>query len=251
MPRVSRHSVEFEAGGLWYRADFMHQHVRTLTTKRSFVSKPGTTVTVETVQEDPKGLPNMIHQVRGEGGRILRVFPQRIRHYTRCVISLRDSESVWGEGISKCSMDDRYDWRVGVDLAFQRAMDDSIPEMKHHQLEMRQSFYFHMGQKIEKIPAKATLVVTPAPAIPPVGVPGRTLPRVPVQDLEPITLAGFVPVNRNGVNLLLPAGRAHEIIGREVDPKALPHNGDDFIEGVVIGGPTGSDVSDDVPAGGA
>ena len=96
MPRVSRNVVEFPVDGVIYVAKFQHAHA----------------------DRDSKGklLTNLTTQ---EGGKAISV-----QHITTCILSKRYGAYVGIHvmGISTCSLKEKYLWRKGIKLSFQRAL---------------------------------------------------------------------------------------------------------------------------------
>lgn len=220
--RLSKFVVEFKEGDIEYRASFFHTHVRMLPRKDISYARTldGGRAKIERtwLEEDPKGIPNQTAKIKviKPTGSFERIFPQRIRHITRCELTHAASDMVLAEGVAKCSMKDDYNWHVGINLAFKRAVAAEYPDMPRTQERMLIQFWLALRQKSPDYtrPSKKLAVHIPKNDghVPPVAPPGRgrtkVLPRIPGVPM-PI---GFVPVIRNGVTMVLPPGRAQEIL---------------------------------------
>lgn len=248
MARVNRFTVDYQLDGMWFRVEFFHQHVRQLKRKLTKVID-GITYTAEVLVEDPKGIPNQVATIHvpAEGATLKeRTFPQRIRHITRCKLTFRDSDTVFGEGEAKCSMSDKYIAAKGVGLSFIRAIDDAIPDMPRARRSHSLAFWRAYDQRPESTAlvaqVRATVVGQPLAATPdqrsvapPVSQPGDSRRRTP--PAEAFKLAARMPpmhamppgfvnfTNEHGVNLLLSPAQARL---RNMDPAG------DVIEGELI-----------------
>ena len=88
MPRVARNKVEFEVEGKSFEAQFSHYH-------------SGHGVDVRTV---------------GREGSI------KVKHLTICVLSEKGSPKA-ALGEAACSLKDTYNWRYGIKLSLERALE--------------------------------------------------------------------------------------------------------------------------------
>ena len=126
MPRTSRSTVVFTVDGTTYEANFKHEHTH-----------------------DAEGLsdPDPSRKLDAEG------YKSRVKHITICLLKEVNSPlSV--RGVSKCSMGDGYQWRLGIKQSFMRALGkanltptSAAPEVQAKYGKMMKAFFEEMRVK--------------------------------------------------------------------------------------------------------
>jgi hypothetical protein len=125
--------VEFRHGGLRFLAEFLHQHAEEHPTEKVHlpvwdeVPIDGGVLGSQKTEKfwvrddlDGKILKPIIETVDVDGQKIER----KLRHITTCKL-LAGEEIGWtqvGEGVSRCSVKDKYRWRFGVKESLKAAI---------------------------------------------------------------------------------------------------------------------------------
>ena len=142
MPRIARNIVEFESDGIKLRAVFQHQHAEEFDYREALPVYKDAVKEVELLEEVTGGTLGsqtttrrklmivervlvrkdfeyavktpLVEEVEIDGRRAER----KLRHITTCLLYTSADGIDWkqpiGEGKSRCSVKDKYNWRVGI-----------------------------------------------------------------------------------------------------------------------------------------
>lgn len=112
MPRISRTDVQWDADGHTWVARFTHRH--------------------------------------NEKGEIMGREPIPVKHLTTCTLSWKKNGSVSTVGESRCSLKDKYNWRIGIKRSLVRALENAGISVEHDKKrfgEIVREFYLALRVK--------------------------------------------------------------------------------------------------------